>query len=311
MIAFKSLINGVLDRRYVKTQVSHSSNGTYDFEDRDVIGKVKLLKLKGNGEFVGSPITFQQFFNPSLISYYRITQTGDIDPYVYTVNNTGDAYFNLTSLNLSSSKKYLCIADFSNVSSNNTWGFPSESNSYLKTVINGRNWWISNGGSYLDNGVTNTPYPSITNIQIFCLTDMLNDGILTSIPTTYDDFIVQTGLRNVFYPYGENSVMSYQIKAFKPTSITIGDTIIDLSSIMEHFPNGLLGNNNIYDEIDFVNQKAIKKINSQTGEPLSVMSIETYDFNIGINEYDFGDITIQNDSDINSNLNFEFYSLQV
>lgn len=160
MIVFKSLINGVLDKKYVKTQVSHSSSDTYDFEDRDVIGKVKLLKLKGNGEFVGSPIT-------------------------------------------------------------------------------------------------------------------------------------------------------YQIKAFKPTSITIGDTVIDLSSIMEHFPNGLLGNNNIYDEIDFVNQKAIKKINSQTGEPLSVMSIETYDFDIGINEYDFGDITIQNNGEIDSNLNFEFYSLQV
>lgn len=311
MIAFKSLINGVSDKKYEKAQISYSSNNAYDFRDRDVIGKVKLLKLKGNGELIGSPVTFQQLFNPSSVSYSRMTKTGDADPYVYTVDNAGDAYFSLSQLGLSSSKKYLCIADFSNVSSSNTWGFPSETSSYLKTVTNGRNWWIGNGGSYFDNGRTSAPYPSITNIQIFCLTDMLNDGILTSIPSTYDDFIAQTGLTNTFYPYGENSVMLYQTKAFKPTSITIGDTVIDLSSIMKYFPNGLLGNNNIYDEIDFVNQKAIKKINSQTGEPLSVTSIRTYDFDIGINEYDFGDITIQNDSDIDSKLNFEFYSLQV
>lgn len=310
MIMFKSLISGVLDKKYTETQITHSSNDTYDFGDRDVIGKVKLLKLKGNGELVDSPIAFQQLFNPST-SYIRMDRTGNAEPYTYTVNSTGDAYFSISSLNLSSSKKYLCLADFSNISTNNTWGFPSDSSTYLKKVTNGRNWWIDKGGSYFDNGVTTAPYPSITNVQIFCLTDMLNVGILTSIPTTYDDFIAQTGLTNTFYPYGQNFFISHILKGFKPTSIVIGDTTINLSSIMAHFPNGLLGDNSIYDEIDFVNKKAIKRINQQTGEPLSASSVETYNFDIGINEYDFGDITIQTSGDVNSNLVFEFYSLQV
>lgn len=184
-----------------------------------------------------------------------------VTPYKYTCGS-GDIY---GSVSTNANYTYLLIVDALSLGNGiPKWGFPSESRNIQQLHL-GRNWWIvQGGGNYFDN-VTSCG-EVITNLQLFNLTSMVNVGTIPSIPETYDEFLLMTGMTDDYYSGTSTVKIPVQVN-FTPLAISFDGTQFSLSEYMSYFPNGLHGDGKYYDEINFATGKIIKRFDD-TGNVL-------------------------------------------
>lgn len=245
----------------VDREIFFDTFSNFDLKKRKIAdNNFRLGRITG-GTCVGTKnASVTNLISPTL-TINNATIDKSVTPYKYTCGS-GDIY---GSVSTSASYTYLLIMDVLSLGNGTpTWGFPSESRNIQQLHL-GRNWWIvQGGGNYLDN--VSSCGEVITNLQLFNLTNMVSNGTIPSIPETYDEFLLMTGMTDDYYSGTTSIQIPVQVN-FTPLAISFDGTQFSLSEYMSYFPKGLHGDGKYYDEINFATGKIIKRFDD-TGNVL-------------------------------------------